>query len=135
MDPGSMRPWKNLVLIAQQDYEGPFPDKVLRITLVNRGRTAALDIAGQIFLDSNYVQPLDFPGLDGNVEVEENGTYQVSLYTGEGSRLLPAPTSEELTFDIAVLVKNSGTTQVRYAFATPQGDHVEDSWPLDTPAQ
>ena len=129
--PDYLRPVGDDLLLAQQDYEGPFPDKVLRVTLTNKGKTAALDVSGQLYLNSNHLQPWDFPGLDGGVEIEENGTYQVKLYTHEGSRLLPAPTDEEFTFDVAVLVKNTGTTNVKYAFATPQGDHVENTWSLD----
>lgn len=129
--PDSLRLWNNPLLLAQQDYEGPLPDWVLRVTVVNKGKIAALDVSGQLYLDPDHLVPLDFPGLDGNIEAQENGTHQVNVYTGEGSRLLPGPTDEELTFDVAVLVKNPGTTHIRYAFATPQGDNVEDSWSLD----
>lgn len=132
--PDFMRPFNNYLLLAQQDYDGPFPDWVLRVTVVNKGKTAALDVSGQLYLNPDHLEPLDFPGLDGNVEAQEDGTHQVSVYTGEGSRLLPAPTDEELTFDVAVLVKQP-TTNIRYAFATPQGDHVEDRWSLEIPTQ
>lgn len=37
-------------LIAQEDYEGPFPDKVLRVSLINLGKSAALDVTGQLFI-------------------------------------------------------------------------------------
>jgi hypothetical protein len=103
------------------------------VTLVNEGRTAALDVSGHLYLDPACIEPLNIPGLDANVEVQEDGTHQVNLSTGEGSRLLPAPTDEERTFDVAVVVKTKGTTHTRYAFATPQGDSVEDSWTLNVP--
>jgi len=57
-DPNSIRdPHK----LYQQEYDGPYPDKVLRVTLVNKGKTAALDISGQLYFDSTYLRPLDFP--------------------------------------------------------------------------
>ncbi len=112
----------------QQRYDGPFPDMVLRVTLVNKGETAAHDVSGQLYFDPKYLESLNFPDMDGNVEDDK-----ANLYTSTGSTLLPAPTSEELTFDVALLVKQPGTTHVRYAFATPQGDHIEDRWSLDVP--
>ena len=133
MAPDSIR-GNNSLLIEQQDYQGPSPDRALRVTVVNKGKTAALDVSGQLYLDPAHLEPFDFPGLNADVEVHEDGTYRVNLHTSEGSRLLPAPTDEELTFDVAMLVKKSGTTSIRYAFATPQGDHVENTWSLDIPS-
>lgn len=130
-DPSIFRLHNEPLLFAKQDYDGPFPDMVLRVTLVNKGKVAALDISGQLYVNSSHLEPLDFPGLDGQVEPQDDGVYQVNVSTYEGSRLLPAPTDEELTFDIAILVKKTGTTHIQYAFATPQGDHVENSWLLN----
>lgn len=129
-----IRPQDPNLIYPYYNYEGPYPDWVLRVTVVNKGRTAALNVSGQLYFDAAQLEPFDFPGLNGNVEAQDDGTHQVSVYAGEGSRLLPAPTDEEMTFDIAVLVKQPGTTSIRYAFATPQGDHVEDIWSLDVPA-
>jgi hypothetical protein len=70
---------------------------------------------------------------DGSAQRPEDGTHKVNLYAGEGRRLLSAPTAEELTFDVAVLVKALGTMSSRYAFATLQDDDVENSWRLDVP--
>src|SRR5215218_3497730 len=130
-DPNSIRdPHK----LYQQEYDGPYPDKVLRVTLGNKGKTAALDISGQLYFDSTYLRPLDFPDLDANVEDEGEGTNKVDLYTSEGSWFLPAPTDERLTFDVAVLVKElwhyPNQVRIRYSSRRQHRGH----WLLDIQA-
>jgi hypothetical protein len=121
---------------AQKTYERDFPDKVLSVTLSNQGRVAALDLSGQLYLEAHHLRPLKFPGLDGVVETNHReGVHKVEVYTEEGSQLLPAPTEEEHTFRVAVMVESPGSTSVRYTFATPQGDTKEGTWPLEIPSR
>lgn len=128
-DPRHFRNFQDYLLIAQQDYDGPIPNKVLRVTLANKGKATAKEVSGLLCIDTNYLQPLDFPGLDGDVEDKGQGICKVNLYISEVSSI-----EENPTFDIAVLVKATGTTNIKYTFATPQGDSVNDTWRLNISA-
>lgn len=125
-DPRHLCNSNNYHLLAQQNYKGPIPNKVLRVTLANKGKATAKEVSGLLCIDTNYLQPLDFPGLDGDVEEKGQGICKVSLYISEVSSI-----EEMVTFDIAVLIKSTGKTHIKYTFATSQGDDIENSWPLN----
>jgi hypothetical protein len=41
-------------------YEGPLPDKVVRVSLVNRGKIAAFEITGTFRFEAAYLEPLGY---------------------------------------------------------------------------
>lgn len=62
-------------------YDDPLPDKVLRISIVNRGRTPAHKISGWIYFDPDYLKPDDRHG-DG---VTADDLTSEGLFRVEGS--------------------------------------------------
>ncbi len=107
---------------ASEPYEGPLPDKVVRIKLVNQGRTAAYEVTGWIYFDHAHLEPVDEFGDGYDVEVLKDGWCKVAVGGGTGCSLLPT-VNDPLSFDIAVKVHSLGKTQIEYEFTTPQGDN------------
>jgi hypothetical protein len=101
----------------------PPPDHVLRFNLSNRGRVAATHVVGRIYLRAAHLQP---PAM---VLQSARFGYAVSKETTDGyfvvhTQRLPDPllTAEEpVTFDIAVCVRATARTSVRYEFVSAEG--------------
>ena len=133
IDPRQFSP-RDPTLIAQRNYDGLIPNKVLHVTVVNKGKVAATDLFGQLYLESAHLCPLEFPGLDGDVDTNvQEGSYKVEVGIDEG--LLPAPAEGEHTFRVGVLTQVPGKTSVRCTFTTSQGYPIEGAWPLEVPSQ
>ena len=133
IDPRNFIP-RDPTLIAQRNYDGPIPNKVLRVTVVNSGKVAAPDLFGQLYLESAHLCPLEFPGLDGEVDIDvQEGRYKVEV--GIDEELMPAPAEEEHTFRVAVSTHAPGKTSVRCTFTTSQGYPIDVTWSLEVPGQ
>lgn len=113
-----------------EPYEGPLPDKVVRIELVNRGRTAAYEITGWIHFDPAHLEPVE-EYLDAyDVDEQDDEPSKARVGGGEASYLLPNA-NDALVFDIAVKVNSPGETRVEYEFTTPQGEDEKGAFGLD----
>jgi len=133
MDPRHSLP-RDPTLIAQRTYDGPIPNKVLRVTVVNRGKVAAPDLFGQLYFESAHLSPLEFPGLDGEVDaVVQEGRYKVEV--GIDEELLPGPAAGEHIFRVAVSTHAPGKTSVRCTFTTSQGYPIDETWTLKVTSQ
>jgi hypothetical protein len=120
--------------MAQVDYEGPKPDRLLNFELRNRGRRAAKDVTGEVTFDYDTLEPLNFPGLDGEVfEGVEYGPIAKKEARLKVGRVPPFPSEESFEFRIALLQKRSGKSPVVITFSTPEGDHLEELIEFDLP--
>jgi hypothetical protein len=125
----------------QRGYEGPWPDRVLLVDVSNKGKAAALDVYGHVGIDGEDMWPLEFPGVPVEVDLRhERGIFLVHLRTPAGSRMLPEPTDQNLSFQVPIRttqrirgMRDAVKTTVEYAFTTLQGDSVEGEWQLEIP--
>lgn len=117
----------------EDSYDGPLPDKVVQIKLVNQGRAAAYEVTGWVVFDTKYLQPLDY-FLDGDTdEGLDSGFFRVEVGGGKDSTLLPTA-NDSLILQIAVKVFSPGSTYIEYEFASRTGKEVTDRWKLEIPA-
>jgi hypothetical protein len=134
IDPRQLLYTRDPTLIAQRNYDGPIPNKVLGVTVVNRGKVAAPDLFGQLYFESAHLSPLEFPGLDGEVDtVVQEGRYKVDV--GIDEELLPGPAAGEHIFRVGVSTHAPGKTSVRCTFTTSQGYPIDETWTLKVPSQ
>jgi hypothetical protein len=118
-------------LFAKERYQGPLPDKVVRVDLVNRGGAAAFGVAGWVYLESSHLEPLEyFSG--GKVFNNRVGAYRVKV--GDERDILLTP-GGEYSFDIAVSVRSPGTTWVLYDLSSPMGSSTQNVKALEIPNQ
>jgi hypothetical protein len=135
IDPNQQRYFmagKHMTHIERQDYDGPRPDKVVRIVMVNRGSTAAKGISGRFRFDGDRLRPIEYPELHGEVRGrDEDGSYTVEVADGR-TNLQPYP-HEEDEYRIAVLVGSTGICRIGYSFTTAEGHEVEGKLELEVP--
>lgn len=102
-------------------YEGPLPEKVVVVGIGNRGRIAAYDVTGWIYLNADHLEPLPEFSEGSIIEESEDGFFKVELGFREGTKILPTP-NDDREFYVAALIQSTGITTIRYEFQTPQGD-------------
>jgi hypothetical protein len=101
----------------------PPPDRVLRFNLSNRGRVAATDVIGKLFLNPAFLQPpamlLPTPIACPYVVSEEknDGSFVVSM-ARQREPLLPG--GDPLVCEVAVRVRVGGQTTVGYEFVSAE---------------
>ena len=60
-------------------YEGPLPDKVVLVDLINQGRTTAFEISGTLYFEASHLEPLGyFSGGEDGIHLQE-GSYGVEI--------------------------------------------------------
>ena len=109
-------------LDVQLNYDA-LPDKMLRVTLINRGRTFADSIAGWLYFDPDYLEPDDRFGDGSTDEDLVEGLFRVQI-SGRGHYLLPN-INDVLVFDVAVKVLSSGESRIKCEFAPMAGDSIK----------
>ena len=72
-------------------YDGPMPNVILDLQVINKGKTAAHDISGTLRLEENWLRPLNFPGMD-HQEITIKGSCKVDLV--RVPELLPGRTAK-----------------------------------------
>ena len=100
----------------------PPPNRVLRFKLSNCGRVAATQVVGKLFLQSAHLEP------PARVLPSARFSYAVGEETKDGyfvvrTQRLPHPlltADGPVTFDIAVCVRATGRTSVRYEFVSAE---------------
>lgn len=123
-------------LLDESDpYEGPMPDKVLKVVLINSGRTAAYEVAGWLTFDPRHVEPLDHfcDGL-ADVRASKDEPFRVQLGGREDDNLLPT-SNDFLVYEVALKVRSTDATSVGYEFVSRAGKDSEGSWELKIPDQ
>lgn len=118
---------------AQRYYRGPVPGAVMEVEIHNQGRIAARDITGFISSDKNYLELLDFPGLDASRVFSPDEDSFLTAEVGTISELLP---KQRDSFRIAVtlhLPSDDTVTEVRYDFITPAGHTAKGKKEITVP--
>ena len=119
---------------AQVLYDGPYPDLVLTFELRNTGRRAAKDVSGEVAFDRAFLEPINFPLLDGEVlegfEIAPLARKEATLKVG---KVPPFPSEDTFMFRIALLKKSSEKTTIGVTFSTPEGDHLEEHMEFELP--
>jgi hypothetical protein len=115
-----------------EGYEGPIPDKVLLITVVNEGKEAAYEVAGWLRLEASYLEPAKlFSSPNTQVSFSADGeSYRVKVGGTETATLHPTR-SARLRFRVAVATYSLGTTRIDYDFKPAVGDGDEDRVSLE----
>lgn len=120
--------------VKSKDYEGPYPDKVLAVTLTNKGKDPALGISGLLYI-KHPLYPFAFPGLTSDIRIHSPAPWLhiVAVEAPTGYKLRHEANFDRLGFSIAVRVKTQEpvTTQIKYIFTPQQGDSAEGVWHLD----
>lgn len=101
----------------------PPPNGVLRFKISNRGRVAATQVAGKLFLRSAHLR------VPANILPSAQFSYGISDETKDGcfvvcTQRLPEPLlngGEPVTFDIAVGVRDTAKTSIGYEFVSAEG--------------
>ena len=115
----------------------PPPNRVLRFNLSNRGRVAATDVVGRLFLNPAFLQPpamlLPMPIACPYVVSEEpNDGYFVVSMARQQEPLLPG---DPLVCDVAVRVRAGGQTTVGYEFVSAEaGVPAKGEMSLEVPS-
>jgi hypothetical protein len=118
------------VLASKNRYQGPLPDKVVRVDLANWGESAAFGVRGCIFFESSHLKPLDYFSDDAKVLDNQIGAYKVEV--GNDKDILLTPTAR-CSFDIAVSIRSPGTTWVAYDLSCPTGSFTQNVNALELP--
>ncbi len=116
--------------VERNGYGGPLPDKVVRVGLANRGKTAAFGVAGRVYFESSHLEPLGYFSGDAKVSENRGGAYRVEVGGERDVLLFP---DGERSFDIAVSVRAPGTTWVVCDFSCPMGLSMQDMKALEIP--
>lgn len=128
----------NYYSMYQIEYDGPYPNFVVKFELRNQGRKPAQDVSGRVTFDSVFLEPIEFPKMDGD---EPEGIDIASILdptSGKSMKLdvgtvPPYPSEKKFTFKIALLKKRTGKTNLVAVFSTPDGDYLEESTSLEIP--
>lgn len=124
--------------LAQVDYDGSYPDLVLRFELRNLGRRSAYEVSGVLFFETKFLRPFQFPGLDGKVskgiDIANVGTGRKRTYL-RLDVLLPSVVEERKPLEVPLLREGSGRTSVEMIFSTPEGDYLKERVELEVPAR
>jgi hypothetical protein len=116
-------------LSVENGYEGPLPDKVVRVNVINRGKSVAFAVTGLVYFESSHLEPLGyFSG--GKVFKNEGSTYRAEV--GHEKDILLTPDGDH-SFDIAVAVRSPGTTWIVYDLSSPTGSFTHGMKALEIP--
>lgn len=117
-----------------KDYDGPYSDRVLAVTLTNKGKDPALNISGLLYI-KHPLSPFVFPGLTSDIRIHstEPWLHVVAVEAPTGYKLRQDANFDRLGFSIAVRIQTQEpvTTQIKYIFTPQQGDSAEGVWHLD----
>lgn len=124
--------------IQQAEYEGPCPDLVMSFELRNLGHRPAKDVEGGVKFDSNVLEPITFPKMNGKVSRGLELDLALGLTSEKDASLKvgtvpPYPSGKTFVFRIALPKKSSGNTTAVAVFSTPDGDYLEERIPLEVP--
>jgi hypothetical protein len=120
---------------AQVRYDGPYPDLILTFELRNLGRRPAKDVDGRMTFDTDFLEPIEFPGMEGTIFQGrdfdlEFGYTTLKRMSLEVGTVPPYPSEKNFIFRIALLKKSPGKTAAVAVFSTPEGDYLEERIPL-----
>lgn len=128
VDPYSIRQVKQAV--DNPEYEGPYPDLVLTVMLINKGKDPALEISGQLFI-KHPLYPFNFPGLPDNITIHqvEPWLHIVRVRAPDDFKLRHGANFDRLGFAIALQVKTQRRERVgvKYIFTPANGETAEDT--------
>ncbi len=108
-------------------YDKTIGEKVVVVTLANKGRTAAHVVTGWVHLEAHRLEPTKPSG--GRSVSLEGGEYRVAVV---GEKVVTLAPRRSLTFRIVVAVFGTGATSVRYDFVSSEGQEAQGSYEVST---
>ncbi len=106
------------------------PNKLVSVSLINRGKVTAFGTRGRILFDSPHVMPLEenatigYYSGGGKSIIQRNEEGQYEVWIGRQDPLV-IPEGGEYHIEIPIQVRSDGPMVIRYSLSTPMDGTVE----------